>query len=357
MLAMNLIDKYIAKTILGTTVLVLCVLLGVQSFVQLAAQLQDVGKGNYSWLQAFLFVPLMLPSDVYQLFPMAALLGSLMGLSRLSNSSELMVIRTSGMSLFQIAKAVLVAAIVMLFFVTIVGEILGPLSRDFALNIKTNALSEGRMLHTRSGVWMRDHNNFIHISKIKNRHDISGVTLYQLNTKHRLNKLAYAQSATLQEKEWLFNNVDETLFHEDHIEKNHYQQQRWGIHLNTRLMVLSEVDPHQQSLNKLYKYLKFRKHSGQGRGLYEYVFWQRVFQPLATIVMILLSIPFVFGPLQRSSNGLRLIMGIMMGFGFFIMNKFFGPISQVYQIPPAIASIMPAFVFAMIGGYLIKFRS
>lgn len=354
---MNLIDKYIAKTILATTALVLCVLLGVQSFVQLAAQLQDVGKGNYSWLQAFVFVPLMLPSDAYQLFPMAALLGSLVGLSRLSNTSELMVIRTSGMSLFQIAKAVLMAAAVMLFFVTIVGEFLGPVSRDLALNIKTGAISEGRMLHTRSGVWLRDHNNFMHISKIKNRHDISGITLYELSPQHRLTKLAYAESGRLQDKEWLFTNVDETVFHPEHIEKHHYQQQQWPVHLNTRLMVLSEVDPHQQSLKKLYKYLKFRKHSGQGRGLYEYVFWQRVFQPLATIVMILLAVPFVFGPLQRSSNGLRVIAGILMGFGFFIMNKFFGPLSQVYQIPPAIASIMPAFVFAMIGGYLIKFRS
>jgi len=354
---MNTIDKYIAKTILTTTALVLCVLLGIQSFIQLAAQLQDVGKGNYSWLQAFLFVPLMLPSDVYQLFPMAALIGSLMGLSKLSNTSELTVVRVSGMSLFQIAKAVLLAAMLMLLCVTIVGEVIGPLSRDVALNIKTSAISKGQMLQTRSGVWLRDHNNFLHINKITDRHDMRGITLYQVSKKHRLIKSAYAQSAKKRGRDWHFYNVDESIFHPDTIEKNHYQDQRWPIHINTRLMILSEVDPHQQSLSKLYQYLKFRKHSGQGRGQYEYVFWQRVFQPFATIVMILLAIPFIFGPLQRSSNGLRLVSGILMGFGFYIMNKFFGPMSQVFQIPPLLASIMPAFLFAMIGSYLIRFRS
>jgi len=356
---MNRLERYIAKTIISSTGVVLAILLGIQSFIQFAAQLQDVGKGNYQWLEALFFVPLMLPSDLYLLFPMAALMGSLIGLGRLTTSSELVVMRTSGMSLFRIAKAIIVTAIIMMFVTTMIGEFVGPKARDKALKIKAIALSKGQMLQTRHGVWLRDGHKFIHIAHINNKIRISGVTLYQFGPNNKLVSSRYAKEAVYENNQWQFLNVDESIIYDDHVQTYHYKKQSWPVKIDTHLVMLSKVDPNQQSLHKLYQYLKFRRSSGMGQGPYEFVFWKRIFQPLSTLVMILLAIPFIFGTMGRgaqSNSGFRVVIGIFIGFGFYILNQFFGPMSQVYQIPAVLAALLPSVIFALVGLVLLRFK-
>lgn len=357
---MNKLERYLAQYIMSSTGMVLAVLLGIQSFIQLAAQLQDVGKGNYSWLEAFLFVPLMMPSDIYLLFPMAALLGSLIGLGRLVNSSELVVMRTSGMSLFRIAKTIIITALFMLLVISVVGEVIGPKARHKALDLKSIALTKGQMLQTKNGVWLRDGHKFIHIAQINNKHRLTNVTMYQLGPNNKLVSSRKAKQAVYQNKHWYFLDVNESIIYDDHIQTYHYKTQTWPVKIDTHYVVLSDVDPNQQSLRKLYHYLKFRRRSGLGQGQYEFVFWKRIFQPLSTIVMILLAIPFIFGTMGRSGRstfGFRVVVGIFIGFGFYILNQFFGPMSQVYQIPALLAALLPSIIFACVGLFLLKFKA
>lgn len=355
---MNKIERYIAKTIISSTAIVLAVLMGIQSFIQFAAQLRDVGKGSYQWFDAFCFVPLMLPSDLYLLFPMAALLGSLIGLGRLAATSELIVIRSSGMSLFRLAKAVLVTAVLMLIVITFIGEVVGPPARNTALNMKSIALSGGKMLPTRSGVWLRDAQKFIHIAHVNNKRHLSGITMYQFGPNNKLVRSKTASGAVYKNNSWRFQNVRESIMYDNHIQTNYYPEQTWPINIPSRMLTLQKVDPNQQSLRKLYAYLNFRKQSGQGQGPYEFVFYKRLFQPFATLVMILLAIVFVIGPMGKSSRqtfGSRVVVGIFVGFGFYILNQFFGPMSQVYQIPPIMAALLPSLIFAGIGIFLLRF--
>jgi lipopolysaccharide export system permease protein len=80
-------------------------------------------------------------------------------------------------------------------------------------------------------------------------------------------------------------------------------------------------------------------------------------QPFATLVMIFLAIPFIFGPLRSVSMGLRIMAGVIVGFGFYILNQFLGPMSQVYQIPAVVAALVPTMVFAMLGAFLLFLRN
>ena len=351
-----ILSRYINKQIIKSILMVLLLLVGIQSFIQLAAQLQDVGKGEYGWGLAFLFVPLMLPSDIYELFPMAALIGSLIALGRLASRSELIVMRTSGLSKAQIVRSVLMGAFILLIFITLVGEWLGPMARDKALTFKNEALSNGQTLSIKNGMWVKDHRNFLHIRNILSATQISGVTRYGFDKNHKLILASYASLGQYENGRWTFYDVDQSEIFFDHVKKQHFKEQKWPFKIDPSHLGIHEVDPNQLSFLQLNDYIHFRKHSGFGVGIFEFVFWKRVFQPLATLVMILLAVPFIFGPLRSVPMGPRIVLGVIIGFVFYILNQFFGPFSLVYQLPPVVAAAAPIILFALVGFYLLLFR-
>jgi len=351
-----ILSRYINTQVIKSILLVLLLLVGIQSFIQLAAQLQDVGKGEYGWGLAFLFVPLMLPSDIYQLFPMAALIGSLMGLGRLASRSELIVMRASGLSKAQIVRSVLMGVFILLILITLVGEWLGPIARDKALSLKNEALSNGQTLSTKHGMWVKDHRNFLHIRNVLSVDQISGITRYRFDKKHNLVLASYASFGQYAGGKWKFYDVDQSEIFIDHVNKKHFKEQEWPFKIDPSHLGIHEIDPNQLSFLQLNDYIHFRKHSGFGVGIFEFVFWKRIFQPLGTLVMILLAVPFIFGPLRSVPMGARIVSGVVIGFVFYILNQFFGPISLVYQLPPVVAAAAPVFLFALVGSYLLLFR-
>jgi|688.fasta_scaffold259600_2 lipopolysaccharide export system permease protein len=353
---MNILNKYISKAIISSVLIVLLTLIGVESFLELASELKDVGKGGFHFFQALKNVPLMLPTDLYELFPMAALIGSLIGLGKLANNSELIVMTAAGMSRWQIILSMLQAAIFLLIFVSLIGEGLAPTSQQLAKDAKTAALSGGKTLKTASGVWFRDGNNFIFVRDILGNH-LHDVTRYKFNKDKKLTVISHANEGIYQQGGWLFYHIKQSELFNDHIKSETYNMQHWDINLDKRLLGISNIHAEQMSLFKLYAYIRYRHQNDLGAGLYEFAFWKRLIQPFATLVMILLAVPFIFGPLRTVSMGLRIVTGVIVGFSFYILNQFFGPVSQVYQMPSMLAAFLPTVTFALLGTFLLFLKA
>lgn len=354
---MNILNKYIGKVIITSVLMVLLTLLGVESFLDLASELKDVGKGNFHFFQALINVPLMLPTDMYELFPMAALIGSLIGLGKLANQSELIVMSAAGVSRWQIIRAMLQAAALLLLIVSLIGEGLAPKAQQFAKDSKTVALSGGKTLKTASGVWFRDGNNFIFVRDILFGNHLYDVTRYKFNEDKKLSVISHADHGLYENNGWSFQNVVQSEIFSDHIKSQNFETQRWDINVDKRLLGISNTHADQMSLPKLYAYILYRHHNDLGAGLYEFAFWKRLIQPIATLVMILLAVPFIFGPLRTVSMGLRIVTGVIVGFSFYILNQFFGPMSQVYQIPAVLAALLPTVTFALLGTFLLLLKT
>lgn len=354
---MLILNRYIGRTVVMGILLVLLILLGVESFLELATQLKDVGKGSFHFLQAAMSVPLMLPTDVYELFPMAALIGSLMGLGRLANQSELIVMSAAGMSRWQIMKSLLITTALLILFVTLIGEIVAPRTRYFAKEYKTLAMSSGQTFKSASGVWFRDGPNFIFVRDIYVDNRLTDVTRYHFDADKRLTLVSHAYKGLYKQGSWYFRDVHQSEIFPDHIVSKTLPMQKWDIHLDKRLLGVSNISPDQMSLTRLHSYIKYRRQNDLGMGIYEFQFWKRLSQPITSLVMVFLAIPFIFGPLRTVSMGLRVVIGVVAGFSFYILNQFFGPISQVYQIPAILAAVLPTITFALIGTFLLFLRS
>ena len=162
----KILDLYIGKTIIATTSLVLATFVGLSSIIKYVEQLRKVGQGSYDLLQALFYVILSIPRDIEMFFPMAALLGALIGLGMLASSSELVVMQAAGYSKLDIGLSVLKTAVPLMVLVTLLGQWGAPQAQKMARDLRAFSTSGGAIMSVRTGVWARDANDFIFIGKI-----------------------------------------------------------------------------------------------------------------------------------------------------------------------------------------------
>lgn len=346
------IALYTAKTISSAIALVLVVFFCLFLFVTLLSEFGSIGNGHYGFWQAFQFVLLSTPLSIYSIFPSIILIGVLLGLGSLASHNELMIFRTSGMSLLRIAKIILTTAFLITVLMTLVGEGLAPKMARYAQNQKNVAQSNGQVITTLSGVWARKDNSFFHIAKVETADKLDDVTYFRFNDQHQLLAASQAETATRVDGVWTFYNIQSSVFQGKVIKHQSIASANWPLDFNKH--IFSNFDPSLQDLDYLHKQIKFVEASGGNANSYELTFWSRMFQPLTTLIMVLVAIPFVFGPLRSVSLGLRLLSGIMIGLIFFILNRFLVSFGLAYQIPPlAAASALPT-LFLVFAIFLLR---
>lgn len=351
---MKIVNRYISANIISTTLITCLVLLALAVFMLFAGEFSDVGTGNYDILHATWYVLLLLPNYIYQLFPMAGLLGVLAGLGLLASRSELIVMRAAGVSLGQITKIVLFVAFIMSMCTFVLGEFVAPYSQHLANSFKARSLSEGALLYTQRGVWLRSGASYVHIDEVLPDQHLLDVTLYQFDNAHHLQKISFAAGGSFQDNKWLFEDIVETNFKPNHISSTKIDSAVWDLKFKPHILNVLNVDPSERTLPQLYVYIQYLHRFGLQTNSYGVAFWQRVLSPLSTMVMILLAIPFIFGPLRSATMGLRLISGIVAGFSYYIITLFMGPVSSLYQISPFLVAVAPILLVALVGGYLLK---
>jgi len=345
----KILDRYIAKSVILSTGLTALIISGVLFLLSFLSELKSVGQGDYGVGEAVAYVLLHMPNDLYQFSPLLVLLGSIIGLSVLSSSRELIVMRVSGYSVRNIIFSVLRAALLLILLISIMGEWIGPELSFRAEVRKENAQNAGQAVVTSAGVWFHLDNNFIHVDQVVGRQLLEGVTRYQFDDQHRLQEASYAKTLSLQDNQWLMNNVVKTTFYNDRTRSEIIKQVPWNLKLNPNLFNVGLVEPKEMSLPKLAKFARYLEHNGLQATQYRYNFWLRVFQPIACLVMIFLAIPFVLGAMSTSTMGWRIIVGVIAGFLFYILNAFLGQLCIVYQVPAIFAAALPLVVFIIIG--------
>lgn len=351
---MRILNRYIAKNVMTATGLVLAVLIGLDTFMLFFGEMSDVGRSNYTVLKACLYVLMQLPFDIYQLFPMAGFLGCLIGLGRLASQSELIVMRASGVSIFQITFAVIKAAVLMLFVITVLGELTAPKLEIYSERMKAVALAKGDEYANMGGIWLRHENTFIHMGDIINEESAREVTVFQFK-QHELVSISYAPYAKRVKPDvWQLDNVTQTHLTSEKTISERLKTLLIDIQLDPLVLSLGNRSVEQLSMKGLFDSIKYRNRSGLYVEQYELAFWQRLFQPLATLVMICLGVPFIFGSLRNATMGSRILIGIIIGFIFYIMNQLLGPLAIVYQLSPIVAALIPAIIF--VGVCVVLFR-
>ena len=355
---MRILHRYIARSVLSTIGLAIGLLMGLFIFVLFVAELPDIGKGGYGAWQALQYVILCMPAQAYQFFPMAALVGCLMGLGTLAGHSELIVMRAAGVTIGQILLSIMRTAFILAIAIGIMGEVGAPWLSHHAKVRKEQQQQRDQSITTAHGIWVRDKNAFIRINSIMPHHMLSGITIYLFNEQHQIRKAQFAKAAIKQDGQWQLEDITESDFTDNQITQHHFDTLAWHVEVDPNLLGSNNSsnlsDPDNMNLIKLHWYSHYLKKNHLRDAKYALSFWRRVFQPFAILIMMFLAVPFIFGPLRTLPMGYRIVAGIGTGFGFYFLNQLFGPLSLIYDFPPLLSAILPLLPFSLLGLWLVR---
>lgn len=351
----KILDLYVGRTIVATTSLVLATFVGLSGIIKYVEQLRKVGEGSYDLLQALLFVVLSIPRDIEMFFPMAALLGALIGLGMLASSSELVVMQAAGFSKLNIGMSVLKTAVPLMIIVTLLGQWGAPQAQKMARDLRAFSLSGGSIVSVRSGVWARDVNDFIFIGKIDDN-KLYGLNMWRFDNNKSLQNILFSEEVDYdKDNQWVMKNVQITDMRDDVlITKQTLPEYRWTTSLAPDKLAVVTVKPEELSLSGLYDYVSYLKTSEQDASRYDLALWRKITQPFSIAVMMLMALSFIFGPLRSVTMGARILSGVIAGFTFYISSEFFGPLSLVYGIPPVFGAVAPSLVFLSVAVMLLR---
>ncbi|MDP0107735.1 LPS export ABC transporter permease LptG [Glaesserella parasuis] len=351
---MNVLERYIGRTILASIMLTLFMLVGLGAIIKFVEEFRSVGRGSYDGLHAAYYTLLTMPRDIETFFPIAALLGSLMGLGGLASRSELVVMQSAGFSRFRIGLAVMKTAIPLMVITMIMGEWGVPQTEQYARNMRSLAQSGGSMLATQGGFWVKDGNDFIYIRQIQDERNLNNILIYQFDNQV-LKSIKQAEKATYSEQGWLLQKVDKSEIHESGITQTRETDQTWKTSITPSKLGIASLKPESLSISGLADYVGFLKDTGQDPKRFEITFWRKVFQPISMAVMMLLAISFIFGPLRSSTMGAKILIGILAGFVFYVANIVFGNLSLVVSwLPVPIGALIPSLLCLSVVWWLLN---
>ncbi|MES9877568.1 MAG: LPS export ABC transporter permease LptG [Candidatus Sedimenticola sp. PURPLELP] len=351
---MRVLDRYIGRTVILSTLVALLVLLILVGFLTLMDELGDVGVGQYKTADAFFYVLLVLPRRAYEVFPMAVLLGSLVGLGSLASNSELVAIRAAGVSLARIILSVMKAGVAFMLVVVLVGEVIAPQTEQYAERMRAEKTTDQITLKSKYGFWARDKDSFVNIRKILPGSQLKDIYIYEYTPERKLDVATHARFAQYKDDHWLLRGIEQSRFSADGVETKKLEQATWESMLNPSLLDVVVVRPTMLPVWGLYQYIGFMHENGQEATTYEVAFWSKIVTPLMTLVMVFLAVPFVFGVMRSVSVGSRIFLGSLLGLSFFLLSKVFNHMAVVYELNPLFSASLPALVFLAIGVWFVR---
>jgi len=352
---MKILDRYLGKIIYRYTMVTLLVLLGLFTFVNFLDQLSNLGKGDYHLLEAISFVILTIPRTIYELFPMAALLGTLIGLSMLANDSELIVMRASGVSMRQITAAALKTGGLFVIAAICVGELISPFTETRAQRGKAEAMQQNIKQHTNFGLWMRDTDTYVNIGEVLPDLTLLDVKIFEFDSNKRLRSLVSAKNGRFDGGYWRITDVRQTRVEADgSADTLRTDASRWQTGVTPQILSVFLIKPDQLSFWQLSRYINHLKENRQKTDAYELVFWNKLMLPLSTAVMVVLAIPFVFANIRSGTLGQSLFTGIMLGLGFYVANKGFGYVVLASGLSPLLGATVPVVAFLLLAMVMMR---
>lgn len=347
--ALNVLTGYIVKEILKASLVAALIFLTLFNLFTFADELGDIGKGSYGLKDIFLFLVLKSPGVFYQLVPSAALIGSLFVLGTMANNSEIVAMRVSGLSVLGIVKAALLAGLVLILFSISIGEFIAPTAERTAQLIRSTAQKKKLIMHSYLGFWLRDENTFINVRRIPDEGQLADISMYELNDQRRLRKITRAKEADfVDNKKWMLKHIRQTEITGDQLVANEINKQIWNSAIDPNFLDVVMVKPENLSLYDLAKYIEFLQDNGQKSQSFELAFWSRLINPLTTLAMLLIAVPFVIKAHRNMSIGKRILVGVIFGMGFYIVDKIIGHVGLVYEVNPMLMGVLPSLmIFAI----------
>ena len=351
---MKIYRRYLAREMTGAIALVLAGFLALFGFFDMIAEVKNVGEGSYQLHHAMAFVALRMPGRIYELMPIAVLVGTLYALSTLARHSEITVLRASGLSTQKLLASLLQVALVFALLTFLIGEVVAPPSERAAPQLRLQQKGQTVGQDLRSGLWVKDERSFINVRQVLPDARLQGIRIYDFDADAKLRSVTEAAVGVYEPPaSWRLKGVVQTVLHDERSEVVRLPDMEWRSALNPDILAVLMVSPDRMSLLDLSAYIRHLSENSQKTQRYDIALWKKVVYPLAALVMVALALPFGYTHNRVSGVSLKIFSGVMMGVFFHMLNGLFSNLGAINSWSPAISAMAPSALFILAAAGMI----
>ena len=374
---MKVLQRYFAVSILQAVAFVLVAFLALISFMDLTSELPDVGKDGYEIQHAFLYVLMLVPGHVYEVMPVAALIGTIYTMAQFASSSEFTIMRASSMSTQMAAAMLFKIGVVLVLITFIFGELITPHTAPWAERIRLSAQGASVSQQFKSGMWTKDvvrsdgvkgeitGTRFFNVSQFRPDGRLVDVKLYEFDNNFRMRSLITAKSGVFEgQNKWRLEDVTETLFtssaspdaqalatfgqESSAVTTRKLASMALTSEITPKILLVSSADPERMSANELAVYTRHLAENRQETDRFKIAFWKKLIDPFAIFVLMALALPFAYLHTRSGGVSLKIFIGIMIGVSFILINTLFSHLGLLSTWPAFFTAVAPSLLFLLL---------
>lgn len=350
---MGCLERYVARNVLLTVIVVSVFLLVLTGLVTFIDQMRYIGRGSIDFSFLIVHLLLQLPGLFVLFFPIAVLLGGVVALGMMARNSELIILQSVGMSRARIVFAALKFLFPVIVLVFLAGEFIVPRLQQYAESRYNYYASNGNISITYDGMWLREGNSFIGVRYTMSDNSLMDIVRYDF-ADGKLQSVTIAKRGVYEDGNWVMQDVTTTHFKDNAVVPGHQDSVSWKLNLNPERVSVLSLSGLNLTISSLMDYIDYLEENNQDAASYRLELYNKLFAPFTVVVMLLLAASTVFGPLRTVPMGTRIVIGIALGFGYYVANQFGAPFSLVYGIPPVIGALLPSVLFFLLALYLLR---
>ena len=356
---MKTLRKLLYSEVIVAVMLVTLGFLALFYFFDFAEELNQVGhysKMGYQVPQALLFVALMVPSHLYELFPITVLIGTIFVMARLAQSSEFTILRTSGLGPWRALRTLVILGAGFAVLTFAIGDYLAPVADRTAQVLKSQF--QGRMTIGKTGAWLKEKQAYasysVNVGELTPAGDMKNVRIFEFDNLGQMVSLTQAGMARFGDHEdWQLEQVDRTEFtaldaQANRVARFRAETFRWPTQISAEMVSAAVLKPERMGTIDLFEYIQHLNANGQSAQKYEVQFWKKVFYPLSCMVMVVLALPFAYLHFRSGSIATYVFGGVMAGISFVLLNNILGDLGTLRGWQPWLTAALPGFIYSLI---------
>jgi lipopolysaccharide export system permease protein len=356
----NIVDRYVGKAAILGILLVWISLTILMMMFNLLAELRNTTSG-YGTSDVVWFVLQTGPRQAYQVFPVSALMGSLLGIGSLASANELVAFRTSGVSRLRLAAAGMTGALLLTIPVMIIGEWVAPDAEQQARAYRLSKIAGQVIIGGPTGMWMRDGNDIVNIRRPlltvdRGRQSINfkDVEIHHFDDFSGLRKVTRAERASFHDEQWTLESVSEIEIGELAVTPLQFEHKQWVSEVRPGLLEAAVTRPPYMSMRVLWDQLDYLQSNGLDDRVYKSALWEKIIYPFAIVALVLAGMPFVFGSSRQHNLGFRLFIGMTLGGLFMLVNGGVQNLATAYSMPVAVGAVLPSAVLMLVAFTVLR---
>lgn len=357
---MRLARRYIASEVYRSSAVVLLALLGLFSFFNLIDELDKLSAtlslGSLLYLQL-----LNLPTQLYELLPIGLLIGSVLALAGLAQRNELVILRVSGVSGFQLLISLWIITLPLMLGAFVLSEYITPRAEIQASESSLRLLGKAGGNRLNSGYWFKENENptqtrLINITHLRDTKNVELIHVYEFGANQHLKRYIQAESGEFQNNHLLLKNAQLSVINSNALEAltsdkaltepiitlQHVDKLELQTNLSAERLLVRVLTPERMAVNDLIDYIDYLKLNQLETDRQTIALWRKIAYPFTLLVMITIAAPISFIQTRQGGVGSKIFIGILIGVGFFMANQLALNLGMLTNWPPWLTALLPS---------------